>query len=529
MDLIPSDQVALRFANEKGWELIGYADVAFEIQVLKIEALVIEKQSIPPIQEFLLKGIDIGLNTTEQLSGAFGIEDELVKTNLIECHRDEYIDLIFDGTGNSSTIKLSESGQELCRTLKVKKKSEATFEGVYFHGLKRNIIRNKFASSLMLDDSEVKEQGIITIAAKPAKTPEPDEISCPDLSTYERKRLSIEDEYYFGDTIVLKALTVAHQRRIYIPAVLLQYRPVGSKSNTSECRTAFAVNGELDLPLEEKFSENSGLKDLPKFQLEKPPTEEELLDGIMTSISPDLDILKGTIKTKEESRLLLNEIRDKYTKKTKNIVTAEASRQQLLEKYKNAKSIIADLEMNILDRGYTLFLPAWEHPGVLVDTLSTAKERVILVTAFMSKNAFKYQPNFVTALKQCLKKGVQVTFIYGVGIHGRKGPINKQRLWEQGVKFLKSIQQEFEDKFTLIDAAEDVDRRETEGTHEKMLVKDNDYIVVGSYNWLSRTLVELKRNDISPNKYNIGGEASLITSNKTAMDCCLNHIKKQYL
>lgn len=504
---IPAHEVARYHANEKGYNLIGYSEVAIELLILDIEALVIEKQDLSPIDEFLLKGIDIGLNNVNDLSGAFGIERKLAERHLADCLCKSYISVIPSNIKNKSIVALTDEGQELCRTLKVKRKKIEPFQGVRFHGINRKIHLDK---NRLFNSKEVERNNMQIIRAIPQSLPYQRDVVCSDLAKCER-RMSYDS---YSDIDVLQILKISDSKvRQYLPAVLLQYEPQGHNSTTTIIRYSFAINGELDLLLEENFAKCDGIQLLPQLKLAQPPSAEELLTTISHKFR---DSLRANLKSPEDTLEIIT--CQPTVNSAEDVLTEEASRTQLLNKYKNAKKEITELREAVLSKGATMLIPAWDHPNILNDAFLNAKQRVIIVAAFISWVCT--QSSFLRPLERCLKRGTEVTIIYGIGTDGNN---RSEEKWKRGVASLKSLQAKHRKNFNLIDAGE-VQRRIGEGTHEKILIKDNEYAVIGSYNWLSFKSGEKRGCGFSQR-----GEASFQCGDSDVINDVVNHINEQYL
>jgi hypothetical protein len=140
-----------------------------------------------------------------------------------------------------------------------------------------------------------------------------------------------------------------------------------------------------------------------------------------------------------------------------------------LEKRKN------DLEKK-LAHGKVRRLRTHDCNMILASTLAGVKERLVIVSAFLSKEVV--DADFLEKLEAAVTRGVKVWIAYGMGGHGRKDRerIESEDWAEAAEKDLQKLQRRFPTTFQLKDLG---------NTHEKILLRDKDFVISGSFNWLS--------------------------------------------
>ncbi len=100
---------------------------------------------------------------------------------------------------------------------------------------------------------------------------------------------------------------------------------------------------------------------------------------------------------------------------------------------------------------------------------------MVIVSAFLSVGVVN--DDFLKKLEAALARGVKVWIAYGMGNQGG-GDRDRERSpdWTQAKSGLERLRKKYQDIFQLKDMG---------NTHEKILLCDNDYVVSGSFNWLS--------------------------------------------
>jgi phosphatidylserine/phosphatidylglycerophosphate/cardiolipin synthase-like enzyme len=118
-----------------------------------------------------------------------------------------------------------------------------------------------------------------------------------------------------------------------------------------------------------------------------------------------------------------------------------------------------------------------EHPGLLKKALTGSRSRLLIVSPWITHQVIDGM--FVMSLEALLRNGVDVTVGYGLaeedGMRGTDKANQKPAITPRAEKELSNIQQRF-DNFKLVFLG---------NTHRKLLVSDNSFAVVTSFNWLS--------------------------------------------
>lgn len=108
-----------------------------------------------------------------------------------------------------------------------------------------------------------------------------------------------------------------------------------------------------------------------------------------------------------------------------------------------------------------------EHQNALKDALTSAKKRVVVVSPFISISAIN-SDNIVQLTKSAVARGVDVHFYIDYHLNCVDGEMKLSA--RDGISALAKVG----GKVGIVD-----------GIHNKTLIKDNDLIAEGSFNWLS--------------------------------------------
>ncbi len=117
-----------------------------------------------------------------------------------------------------------------------------------------------------------------------------------------------------------------------------------------------------------------------------------------------------------------------------------------------------------------------DHRNILENVLETAKEKIIIFSGFTSK--YVINKNFLQKIKQMLEKGVDIYLCFGYrhpSDSKTKSVLNKSEIAEL-IVIAKEIKEKPNcGKLLIYDFP----------NHSKILIKDEEFFIAGSFNWLS--------------------------------------------
>lgn len=175
----------------------------------------------------------------------------------------------------------------------------------------------------------------------------------------------------------------------------------------------------------------------------------------------------------------------------------------LCGKYKKQKSRIEELEDILVDVPITQkefaekasteqrkIISGDEHLKCLFDSINSSRESLCIMSGWLS--SFVINQKFIKMLENAINRGV--TIFIGFGWVDSKGHHSKNQSSQIAFKNLLDISAKFKNKLIIGKFP----------THEKIIVKDDDYIIIGSNNWLSNS------------KFNNSERSLLLFSNELA-------------
>lgn len=134
-------------------------------------------------------------------------------------------------------------------------------------------------------------------------------------------------------------------------------------------------------------------------------------------------------------------------------------------------------EFNVSDKLQieTQTLSIWETQAKFEESLKTVKKRILIESPWIKQATLKY----IGLMEKALKKGVAFYILYGI-----KG--NDEHHY-QAVEKMKDLERRYK-RFNLIHLPthfENIGNNQMTGTHRKLVIKDSEFFIQGSFNFLS--------------------------------------------
>lgn len=464
------ESVAKRYAHRPGCRFLGAEEVGIAVFLMDLRIIVVESREIPPIDEFLLRSLALTVEQPGSLSEFLGLDRRTVHNRLVELRRCELIEVDSGPPGSPDGVRcrLTSRGRAATDSLERAELREVTLPGVAFHGfLRRPLLVDE---AQLLRPGELSGRQILKIPAMPARPPNPDEIKLGDLAGLVRRHWRVKQRGKPPELVSVRSI-LKKVRRMFLPAILLQYELLGGNRQR---QFAFAVDGVLDEDCERAFTESKGPERVPELSSREHKSTAELASNLLAphmvkALGPlrDIDNLYDKLDAAEE-RVLEKEaaFREEARPDTRQLLREELERER-------ADRLV--LEENLSKRK-VFRLNTNDCRELLSETLKTAKERIVIVSAFLSTYAVDRE--FLGLLEAALKRGVKVWIAYGLGKRGgRKQEQREQQPdWQRAEEDLSELRRRYKSNLKLRDLGD---------THEKILIRDDAFIVSGSFNWLS--------------------------------------------
>lgn len=446
--MTPED-IARRFDNRPGYELITYREVGLPLFNVYATALMLERQERSCIDEFTLKAISSGLDEMDDIEGILGLPNSVVTITLAELLRQGAIQ-------KNEKISLTGLGHQIVTDASLIRplKREIWFP---FDGLLRK--PKWFGNTRFLKPKEAKDMGIPQLKAIPARGPEIDELSPSEVT--EVMRLAVGAKR--GEKDVLRIVSIEKRFRRYLPSIALVYRAIDS----DDIQLGFAVDGRLSQEHELAFARGGGLERQQIFdglrERHEFEADNDLLGGKFVELVQEANAKRKGLSSVTSARRELEQAR------VRNVVAqSDAERNEANSAESVAREKLSTAE-SAVRQAFVRPLPVYEHAQLMQEGLRTANSRLLIVSPWIRSAVVDV--DFLHKIRQACDRGVHVSIGYGLG----EGDSGEKRWDREARKELETMNREVS-LFQL---------KRLGDTHAKILVKDSAYFVITSFNWLS--------------------------------------------
>ena len=413
--------------NFNGLQLVNFTEVALPIYRISAIALVQEKVDLPTIEEFILRSINLGFESVEEISQLLGISQAITKFTLTSLIQG---DMISEQLNNK--VRILDKGAVAAGEYSKIRPSEKQVIFDY-DGILRTV--RVTADDIYLQPRELSALGLKEIRAIPAKGPSKDEIDVQNVSRFLSSRTSFDES---KDTL-LRIREVRRSIRLFYKADMLIYKHAESDRHEA----VFFIDGKLLEAHEAAFSELDGLGRLNLLK-GRGDISREQFETRCRKIFPSLTKLINKSKSAFRNARLSSSLNINQRDDSQSV------RKSLDEKNQKAsKNVFKYVEI-------------YEYTSLLTSALETATQRLIIISPCITRSVV--DRFFKDSLEKLLKQGVEVKIGYK--------PNENEQYSHDGFDNLDKKYKNF-----VIKAIDNADIR--------VLIKDDDLCVITSFDWLS--------------------------------------------
>ncbi len=207
------------------WDLVNVRDVALPVYRLTIDAVVIKKQVLPRMSEFVLRAIEMGFCATGEISAVLGIEAADAEAPLVLLLAEGLV-TVKAGPGGAEVLSVTTAGNSLLRGEMVE--TVEVSMNVDYDGLTREPVESR---GWLKRPRDVRNHGWYSIAPAPSRPPLLSEL---DVAAVARATGSGVRQHLAGIARIIR------RELLFLPAELAVYR---RKAAAEQARVAIFVDG----------------------------------------------------------------------------------------------------------------------------------------------------------------------------------------------------------------------------------------------------------------------------------------------
>lgn len=449
------EEIAARFDDRPGFRLVDFAEVGLPVYKLTVTAVLLAKKTFAPIEEFVLRSVHMGFTQVSDVASLLGLEEGTVQSALAGLIRSEDIYEQSDGT-----ISLTSKGRHSVDNEASIVPREQTIV-FYFDGLTREP-RWFGEESFLYTPKQAQAAGFKQIRAFPARKPRADELDVNDVfEVLKRVVRASEDRQQ-----LLRITEVRFAHRLFLEGVMLVYR---SESNDG-VQVGFAIDGRRSEEHEYAFLKADG------------PSKLGIVDSVRgTNVGIEQreafkavggeSVIGETNPAKKKAGKLQKAIAS--AKFVAEVAEKRLGRAETAEEVEKARSDFYILQGRLEKYEQTLSavpvrpVPVYEHPVFLENAIEEARERLLIISPWITPAVVNDE--MVSALEELMEKQVKVYIGFGISVEETERDSNV------AVDRLRRLSEKH-NSFLFMRMGD---------THAKVLIKDSEFFIISSFNWLS--------------------------------------------
>jgi hypothetical protein len=321
----------------------------------------------------------------------------------------------------------------------------------------------------MRTPQQIKQYGLFELPALPGRAPDDMELSRINYNTAlpkdARKDLKIHQ--------VLSAQKVGNMARRYREGLMLIY--CGASDAEQVAVRFFSIDGRPMPEVDRGFHLNRGMQRLSileQLKQHRTALERELMgDGDYRAVvefanqsAPAGDVSASIAQTAKLSAAI--EEKQKQIADTKSPAAEIQGLKAEIERLRAEKAAA----QSVVEQAQGRFLEPQEHVPLFDRALRDAKRRLLIISPWINDRIMEPKLRY---LEELLRRGVEV-FI-GFGITERGPDDRKARQGDQTLGWLQRKAEQYRNLHVV----------RLGDTHAKVLLMDDRFVVVGSFNWMS--------------------------------------------
>ncbi|CDB74325.1 phospholipase D-like domain-containing protein [Clostridium sp. CAG:265] len=440
------EELAGHYANSmKGYKLVSYYKAAFPVYRISSELVIQRKKELGLIQEFCLKYLRAGAKNVNNLKNFLGLDEKVVTSNLLTLHQLDMVNYRFA----TQEVILTPKGIEALE------KNNFVVPEIIDYTFLIDGITGDYQINQSLDRAEKIKNNSHIIPFLESK---------PDIDVIDIKSVKniVNIQKHLNNSSYLEADILAVKN---IEKIEKFYRKLNILVFMNDCGNyelqVYDVNKrnqKYEAKLMVMLRKNFKIIPTVEFDIEMYDTSNSLIDKDKVEILANekdnlIDVIDTLERRVEEAEKMEVNTEEDYLTKTMQI---DQLRKEL-EKEKLKEKAIPKL------------INTYEHRPILIRALNEAKKQVVIVSPWIKETATDFELR--GAIQKAMERKVKVVICYGIS-KKIESDVN------YAVNLLKKLKEDktYGKYLSLVLLG---------NTHEKVLICDEVFTVVTSFNWLS--------------------------------------------
>ncbi|MEX0058112.1 phospholipase D-like domain-containing protein [Clostridium butyricum] len=453
------EDLAKQYANSiHGYKLVKYFEAASPVYKMELNFTLQKIKELTALQEFILKFIQASVRNTELICEFLGVNKSVVYNAIANLKSQ---DLLAVDIYNSE-LKLTDKGREAIQKASLIIPEEIIYP-VYLDGMTNKLFLD---TKRFYSRKDVKNIGITPLSAN-IESPKLIDINFEELNSalkkFKKNICYTNNNTLEGDLISINDLkkVYAEYKKLFVLVYIneksenIELRIFEKSTRCQEYETIILrmYNDNLSLvKFDEKLDfddmkENTFLQTVPKEIIQ----EAQEFNQKIVKYDKEISAIRSQIIEYTDNIGPSSEDNDKTVSKTQIIKLLEGKIKKL-EKEKNSAHRIIN---------------TYDHRPLLLKALKESKNSIVIVSPWIKQSGTNQE--IINLIDKAVERKVNVFIGYGIS--------EEEQSDRRIINKLKDIQnKQYGKRLKLISL---------NNTHEKVLISDDYFMVVTSFNWLS--------------------------------------------
>lgn len=434
--------------------LVKYYEAGIPQWHMEAILTMLKPKKLSVLQEFILKFISSGIDDVSDICNFLGVNKTAVNNAVAVLQKNNLItvDIFY------SKLKLTDKGEKDLKEAATIVPEDIEY-ALYVDGLLGNVYLDtrKLYTSKELRSFEIKP--INTTVERPTL----------DSLVYEEVKRAInlfkKNHAYEQDKLEGDLQEISCIAKTYVEYKKVSVLVFMNKSEDIEFQVFDGTtrNDDYSIALQKQYNNNSRVLDFDSNFISEAEENNSLI-----SVLPQ-EIIESAKSFSYKDSTLEREISNLTTQldaiKKNDDDNDEQHKESATERIRFLEKKID--EMKNERKGADRILSTYDHRPLLLDALDNAQNMVVIVSPWIKSGGMNNE--ILGRIERALQRGTRVIIGYGISEKEDSDRWILQRLTDIQKK-------KYGDKLLLVKLS---------NTHEKVLIKDNEYMVITSFNWLS--------------------------------------------
>ena len=434
--------------------LVKYYEAGIPQWHMEAILTMLKPKKLSVLQEFILKFISSGIDDVSDICNFLGVNKTAVNNAVAVLQKNNLItvDIFY------SKLKLTDKGEKDLKEAATIVPEDIEY-ALYVDGLLGNVYLDtrKLYTSKELRSFEIKP--INTTVERPTL----------DSLVYEEVKRAInlfkKNHAYEQDKLEGDLQEISCIAKTYVEYKKVSVLVFMNKSEDIEFQVFDGTtrNDDYSIALQKQYNNNSRVLDFDSNFISEAEENNSLI-----SVLPQ-EIIESAKSFSYKDSTLEREISNLTTQldaiKKNDDDNDEQHKESATERIRFLEKKID--EMKNERKGADRILSTYDHRALLLDALDNAQNMVVIVSPWIKSGGMNNE--ILGRIERALQRGTRVIIGYGISEKEDSDRWILQRLTDIQKK-------KYGDKLLLVKLS---------NTHEKVLIKDNEYMVITSFNWLS--------------------------------------------